>query len=67
MKRKIIRTETYKKGVYVQKNTIIEWLKHSSLNAEMIQGIRYDNNSESYTVKITLTNDEINKLLINEQ
>ncbi len=66
MKKKSIRTEKYKKGVYVLKNTVIDWLRNASLNPEMIQGTRYDDDSESFIVKITLSNDEIQKVIINQ-
>jgi hypothetical protein len=67
MKKKSIRTEKYKKGVYVLKNTVIDWLRHASLNPEMIQGTRYDDDSESFIIKISLTSDEVQKVIINTE
>ena len=62
VKKKIIRTETYKKGVYIEKQEVIKWLQNSLLNPQILNCSRYNDDSESFTIKITLTNEEIQKM-----
>jgi hypothetical protein len=64
MKRsKAVLTEKYKKGTYIKKEHIQKILGIISNNPEILECSRHEDDSESYVIRITLTNEQINNNL----
>ncbi len=63
MKKEIIKKEKYKKGVTILKSEIINHLEISENDPELLEAVRYNDDSESYTIKITLSRLEIDNYL----
>ena len=55
MKKKIIYSEKYNKGTFIEKQEILKFL-HSSvvLSPEILEAVRYNDDSESYIIKINI-------------
>ncbi len=55
MKKKIVYSEKYHKGTFIAKPEILKFL-HSSvvLSPEILEAIRYNDDSESYIIKINI-------------
>lgn len=60
MKKKIVYTEKYNKGTFIEKQEILKFLQSSIvLSPEILKGIRYNDDSESYIVKINIPKEYI--------
>jgi deoxycytidylate deaminase len=55
MKKKIVYSEKYNKGTFIEKQEILKFLQSSVvLSPEIIEATRYNDDSESYIFKINI-------------
>ena len=59
MKKKIVYSEKYNKGTFIEKQEILKFLQSSIvLSPEILEAIRYNDDSESYIIKINIPKEE---------
>jgi hypothetical protein len=62
VKKKLKYSEKYNNGTYIEKDEVLRILSHQTNQPELLEATRYTDDSESYTVRITLTAEEIQKM-----